>query len=77
MGDVVNVGIKRTVPIGGLSATVTSDDAFGVLKWQLGFMGLLLVCVRPRTALPVVAGAVRRFSRLIFDSLLHHCKMLC
>lgn len=44
MGDVVKVGIKQNVPMGVLSATVVSDDAFGVLKLQLGFIGLLLVC---------------------------------
>lgn len=43
MGDVVKVGIKHNIPIGVLSATVVSDDAFRVLKLQLGFIGLLFV----------------------------------
>lgn len=43
MGDVVKVGIKQTILIGVLSATVVSDDAFGVLRLHLGFIGLLLV----------------------------------
>lgn len=76
MGDVVEVGIKQTILIGGLS-TVVSDDAFGVLKLQLGFIGLLLVRRDWEQLLPWPPAPCGDFSRLIFDSLLHHRKMLC